>query len=53
MNSKIILKLDQDVPESNLWEIWTKYDDRDELFVFVGSEEFMKKLSKALKEAGF
>ena len=53
MNFKVVLKRDQDAYESNLWEIWTNYDDGDESLVYVGSEEFMKKLAVALKEAGF
>ena len=53
MNSKVVLKRDQDTYESNLWEIWINYYDGDELLVYVGSQEFMKELSVALKEAGF
>ena len=53
MNSKVVLKRDQDTYESNLWEIWINYDDGDELLVYVGSQEFMKELSVALKEVGF
>ena len=53
MNFKVILKRDQDVYKSNLWEIWITFDDGDESIVYVGSKEFMKELAVALKEAGF